>query len=165
MLKTISLPRSIKFQRCTCKVIDMKVLAWIGCSILHITNHLVQQVNIRSLKFLHIMWCHNKSYTICNFKQASDVTWRGTHNESIKLITRANVSCLDLDIYKFKKTIFTTQNLKLYVQYWTNILSFITQLKKLNVELFYDMFWCYLLLVWQVDYQGNILVYFILLMP
>ncbi len=36
------------------------------------------------------------------------VTWQGTHNELMKLITRTNVSCLDLDMHKSKDIITIT---------------------------------------------------------
>jgi hypothetical protein len=44
-------------------------------------------------------------------------TWQGTHYEFIKLITRANVLCLDLDIHKSKDDVAVTQDYRARITY------------------------------------------------
>jgi hypothetical protein len=50
-------------------------------------------------------------------------TWQGTHYEFIKLITRANVLCLDLDIHKSKDDVAVTQDYRAKITYSSMVLE------------------------------------------
>jgi hypothetical protein len=55
--------------------------------------------------------------------QALIVAWQCTHNKFIKLITRTNVSCLDLDIHKSKEVIVVTHESKVRITYCSMVLA------------------------------------------
>jgi hypothetical protein len=50
-------------------------------------------------------------------------TWQGTHYEFVKLITRANVLCLDLDIHKSKDDVVVIQDSKAKITYYSMVLE------------------------------------------
>ncbi len=51
------------------------------------------------------------------------VTWKGTHYEFMKLITRAKVLCLDMDIQKLHETFVVTQKWKVGSTYLSMVLA------------------------------------------
>jgi len=51
------------------------------------------------------------------------ITWQGTHNEIMKLITKTNVSCLDLNIHKSKEVVVVTHESKMGVTYYSMVLA------------------------------------------
>ncbi len=51
------------------------------------------------------------------------VTWQGTHSEFMKLITKTNMSCQDLDIHKSKEAIIITHESKVEIAYCSMVLA------------------------------------------
>jgi hypothetical protein len=51
------------------------------------------------------------------------VTWQGTHNEFMKLITKTNMSCQDLNIHKSKEAIIVTHESKMEIAYFSMVLA------------------------------------------
>ncbi len=50
------------------------------------------------------------------------ITWQGTHNEIMKLITKTNMSCLHLNIHKSKKIVVTHES-KVGITYYSMVLA------------------------------------------
>jgi hypothetical protein len=51
------------------------------------------------------------------------ITWQDTHNEFMKLITRINMSCPNLNIHKSKKVIDVTHESKAGITYCSMVLT------------------------------------------
>lgn len=82
------------------------------CTIGHIANLILHIDNIRIAIANPIISTTSKSPTI---------TWQGAHYEFIKLITKANVSCPNMDIHKSKEVV--TQESKTSITYYSMVLA------------------------------------------